>query len=124
MISMDVFMLNVADYISPECTCNVDDMAAKLDHVSSVEFNPLTQVLKVTAHQGMITRGALIKHLEDCGVRCSNDAPEGMTHEHGAQGMDMAAHSPGHDHHARACAIKSDKVTFAIKEAIYEKTDI
>ncbi len=93
-------MLNVADYISPECTCNVEDMVAKLDHVASVEFNPLTQVLKVTAHQGMITREALIKHLEDCGVHCSDDAPETMTHEHGAQGMDMAAHSPGHDHHA------------------------
>lgn len=51
-------MLNVAEYISPECTCNVEDMVAKLDHVSGVEFNPLTQVLKVTAHQGMINRGA------------------------------------------------------------------
>ena len=28
-------MLNVADYISPECTCNVEDMVAKLDHVAS-----------------------------------------------------------------------------------------
>lgn len=93
-------MLNVEDYISPECTCNVEDMVTKLDHVASVEFNPLTQILKVTAHQGMITREALIKHLEDCGVHCSDDAPEGMTHEHGAQGMDLAAHSPGHDHHA------------------------
>ena len=93
-------MLNVADYISPECTCNVEDMVAKLDHVASVEFNPLTQILKVTAHQGMITREALIKHLKDCGVHCSDDSPESMHREHGAQGMDMAAHSPGHDHHA------------------------
>ena len=76
---MDVFMLNVTDYISPECTCKVEDMVAKLEHVASVEFNPLTQILKVTAHQGMMTREALTKHLEDCGVLCSDDAPESMT---------------------------------------------
>jgi cation transport ATPase len=72
---MDVFMLNVAEYISPECTCKVEDMVNKLDHITDVEFNPLTQVLKVTAHQGMMTREALIKHIEDCGVHCADDAP-------------------------------------------------
>jgi Cu2+-exporting ATPase len=96
---MDVFMLNVADYISPECTRKVEDIVGELDHVSSVEFNPLTQILKVTAHQGMMTRETLIKSIEDCGIHCSNDAPETVHHKHGTQGMDMAAHSPGHDHH-------------------------
>ena len=39
---MDVFILDVADYTSPECTCNVENTVAKLDHVVGVEFNPPT----------------------------------------------------------------------------------
>jgi hypothetical protein len=33
----EVFMLNVADYNSPECTCNAESMVAKLDHVDQLD---------------------------------------------------------------------------------------
>jgi hypothetical protein len=33
----EVFMFNVAEYISPECTGNVESMVAKLDHVDQLD---------------------------------------------------------------------------------------
>jgi Cu2+-exporting ATPase len=90
-------MVNVEDYIGPECTCKIEDMVLKLDHVLSAEFDPLTNVLKVTAHSGMLTRKAIVTHLKDCNVNCSEGVPH---HEHMGGDMSMPEHTPGHDHHA------------------------
>ncbi len=95
--SADTFILNVEEYIGPECTCKIEDMVLRLDHVLSAEFDPLTHILKVTAHSGMLTRKAIVKHLEDCNVHCSEGVPP---HEHMGGDMPMPEHTPGHDHHA------------------------
>jgi len=97
---METFLLNVEDYISPECACKIEDMVRKLDHVVDVEFDSLTNVLKVTAHPGMITREDIVKHLEACRVRCSGELPH-LVHREPAEGaMPMEGRPPEHDHHA------------------------
>lgn len=91
---MDIFLINVDEYIGPDCSCDVEEMVKRLDHVVDASFDPLTNILKVNAHTGMITQQAIIEHLEHCKVRCSK-APS--LHKHAQRVM---AHPPGHDHHA------------------------
>jgi Cu2+-exporting ATPase len=91
---METFLIKVDEYIGPDCACDVEEMVKRLDHVVDASFDPLTNILKVNAHTGMITQQAIIGHLEHCKVRCSEAPP---LHEHAQRVM---AHPPEHDHHA------------------------
>lgn len=91
--------LQVRDYISPECTCKVEDMAKAVPHVVEASFDPVNNILKVKAHRGMASAEDIIKKLKQCAIRCEQRRPAhemaGMEHE--AIKMKKPA---AHDHHA------------------------
>ena len=91
--------LSISDYVSPECSCRIEDMVNKVPHVLESSFDPVTNLLRVKAHRGMVTSEDIIKKLRECSVRCQEKMPAhemaGMEHE--AMKMKKPA---THDHHA------------------------
>lgn len=94
------FLLKIDEYIDPDCACNVEDMVGRLDHVIDVDFDPISHVIRVTVHKGAITRNDIIKHLESCRIRCSEEPPHIAHLGHMKGEMPMKGHPPEHDHHA------------------------
>lgn len=95
----ETIQLQVRDYISPECTCRVEDMAKTVPHVIEASFDPVNNILKVKVHKGMASANDIIKKLKQCAVRCEQRMPtHEMAHmEHEA----MKTKKPAtHDHHA------------------------
>ena len=90
--------LQVRDYISPECTCKVEDMVKAVPHVIEASFDPVNGMLKVKVHRGMASAGDIIEALKQCSIRCEQRPPaHEMAHmEHEAMKMKPAAH----DHHS------------------------
>lgn len=95
----EIIELNVRDYISPECSCKIEDMVNRVPHVLEATFDPISNQLKVKAHKGMVTAKDIINELEQCTVFCQESMPgHDMTHmEHEAMGMKKPTM---HDHHA------------------------
>jgi len=91
--------LEVRDYISPECTCKVEDMVNRVPHVVDSTFDSANNMLKVRVHKGMVTANEIIEELKRCGVRCEQRMPShAKAHmEHEAMKMKKPA---AHDHHA------------------------
>jgi Cu2+-exporting ATPase len=90
--------LHVQDYISPECTCRVEDMVKAAHHVVEASFDPVNSILKVKVHRGMTSAEDIIKELKQCAVRCEQRMPtHKMAHmEHEAMKMKKPV---AHDHH-------------------------
>jgi len=91
--------LEVRDYISPECSCKLEDVVNAIDHVVDSTFDPVNNLLKVKVHRGMVTTEEIIEELKRCAVRCEKRK---LTHEkahmeHEAVKMKKPA---AHDHHA------------------------
>jgi Cu2+-exporting ATPase len=95
----EVIELNVYDYVSPECSCRMEDMVSRIPHVLEVTFDPVTNLLRVKAHRGMVTSKDIIKELKDCSVRCQERLP---THEiaHMEHEVMKMKKPVEHDHHA------------------------
>ncbi len=95
----ETIVLEVRDYISPECSCTVEDMVNAIEHVVDSSFDPINNLLTVRAHKGMITAEDVIKELKRCAVRCEKGmSPHKRAHaEHEAMKMKKPA---SHDHHA------------------------
>jgi len=95
----EIIELNVRDYISPECSCKIEDMVNSVPHVLEATFDPISNQLRVKAHKGMVTAKDIIKELKQCAVRCQTRMPaHEMAHmEHEAMKMKKPAK---HDHHA------------------------
>lgn len=91
--------LEVRDYISPECSCKIEDMVNAIPHIVDSTFDPVNNLLKVKVHSGMITAKDVIKELKRCAVRCEERKPvhEKAHMEHEAMKMKKPA---AHDHHA------------------------
>jgi Cu2+-exporting ATPase len=91
--------LEVHDYLSPECSCKVEDMVNTIQHVVSSTFDPVNNLLAVKVHRGMVTAKNIIEELKRCAVRCEIRKPaHGKAHmEHEAMRMKKPA---THDHHA------------------------
>jgi Cu2+-exporting ATPase len=91
--------LDVRSYVSPECSCKIEEMTTRVPHVLEAAFNPVTNRLTVKAHKGMVTAKDIIKALEKCKIQCEERMPHhemaGM--EHGTMKMKIPAK---HDHHA------------------------
>jgi len=115
-MDFDTIELQVREYISPECTCQVEDMVNALPHVVSSSFDPVNNMLKVKVHKGMTSAEDIIKALKECSIRCEQRMPAHemaqMEHETmnqkpaahemvgmGHEGMKMKKTAP-HDHHA------------------------
>jgi Cu2+-exporting ATPase len=91
--------LQVRDYISPECSCKVEDMINALPHVVESSFDPVNNILKVKVHRGMTSANDIIKGLKQCAILCGQRTPtyEKAHMEHEAMKMKKPA---THDHHA------------------------
>ena len=91
--------LRISDYVSPECSCRIEDMVNKIPHVLESTFDPVNNILKVKVHRGMASDKEIIKELKQCKIRCEQRMPShkmaGM--EHAAMKMKKPA---THDHHA------------------------
>ncbi len=100
-------VFQVRDYISPECTCKVEDMANALPHVVESSFDPINGILKVKVHKSMTSANEIIAELKKCPLHCeqphymSKKSMGGMEHEAMNMPMRMGAQKPAmHDHHA------------------------
>ena len=95
----DLIELSISDYVSPECSCRIEDMVNKVPHVLESTFNPVTNQLRVKTHRGMVTSEDIMKKLRECSVRCQEKMPaHEMAHmEHEAMKMKKPSQ---HDHHA------------------------
>jgi Cu2+-exporting ATPase len=95
--------LQVRDYISPECSCKVEDMVNALPHIVESSFDPVSNILTVKVHRGMTSANDIMKELEQCAIRCEQRKPaHEMAHmEHEAMKMKKPM---AHDHHAMMAA--------------------
>src|SRR4030067_1385455 len=91
--------LNVRGYISPECSCRIEDIVNSVPHVLASSFDPVSNRLRVKVHRGMTTANDVAKALEKCKIQCADPMPhhELGKMEHKAMKMKMPAK---HDHHA------------------------
>ena len=90
--------LNVRDYISPECSCKIEEIVNSIPHVLESAFDPVSNRLTVKVHRGMVTANDVVKALEKCKIHCEEGTPphELGKVEHEAIKMKMPAK---HDHH-------------------------
>jgi Cu2+-exporting ATPase len=95
----EIIKLEIYDYISPECSCKIEDMVNDIEHVIDSTFDPVNNLLTVRVHKGMITAKDIIKELKRCAVRCEEGkvVHEKVHIEHEAMKIKRPA---VHDHHA------------------------
>jgi len=95
--------LQVRDYISPECSCKIEDMINALPHVVDSTFDPVNNVLRVRVHKGMASVDDIKEELKRCKILCEEPmaAHERAHMEHEAMKMKKPA---AHDHHAMMAA--------------------
>jgi len=55
--------LQVRDYVSPECSCKVEDMIGAVPHIVEASFDPVNNILKVKVHKGMASAKDACMHL-------------------------------------------------------------
>lgn len=91
--------LQVREYISPECTCKIEDMINALPHVVSSSFDPVNNMLKVKVHKGMTSSQDIIEKLKECSIRCEQRVPTHQMARMEHEAMKAKKPSP-HDHHA------------------------
>ncbi|HDH28753.1 MAG TPA: hypothetical protein ENH13_06435, partial [Euryarchaeota archaeon] len=70
MEGMETIEIEVKDYMSPECTCKIEEIAKSVAHVMDASFNPVTNLLTVKAHSGMVKSKDIIKRFKECGIAC------------------------------------------------------
>jgi Cu2+-exporting ATPase len=99
---METIELELKDYMSPECTCKVEDIARDIPHVMDASFNPVSNLLTIKAHSGMVKAGDVIKRFKECGISCreGRELSEKVYDEHEDMKMEEKGMAPAHDHHA------------------------
>ncbi|MFQ5801017.1 MAG: hypothetical protein ACE5HH_04785, partial [Candidatus Hydrothermarchaeales archaeon] len=102
MEEMEIIELEIKEYMSPECTCRVEDIAKDIPHVMDASFNPVTNLLRIKAHSGMVKSKDVIKRFEECGIACreGRSLSEKVHDEHEDMKMEAKGMAPPHDHHA------------------------
>jgi Cu2+-exporting ATPase len=102
MEGMETIDIEIKDYMSPECTCKIEDIAKAIPHVMDASFNPVSNLLTVKAHSRMVKAGDIIKKFEECGVACREGRvfSEKVHDEHAGMNMEAKGMAPAHDHHA------------------------
>jgi Cu2+-exporting ATPase len=102
MEGMETIELEVKDYMSPECTCKVEDIAKAIPHVMDASFNPVSNLLTVKSHSGMLKSKDIIKKFEECGIACreGREFSKKVQDEHEGMKMEEKGKAPAHDHHA------------------------
>jgi Cu2+-exporting ATPase len=99
---MEIIEVEIKDYMSPECTCKIEDIAKSLSHVMETSFNPVSNLLTVKAHAGMVKAEDIVKRFEECGIACreGRGLSEKVHDEHEGMKMETKGVPPAHDHHA------------------------
>ncbi len=102
MEEMETIELELKDYMSPECTCRVEAIAKSIPHVMDASFNPVSNLLTIKAHSGMVKSKDIIKRFEECGIKCKKGRTlkERVHDEHMGMKMEKKGMPPEHDHHA------------------------
>jgi P-type Cu2+ transporter len=112
----EIIVLQVKEYISPECTCKVEDKARTVPHVVEASFDPVNNLLSVKVHRSIVSNKDVIKALKECAVHCEQYLPmhemsqmqheakeKKMPIEHGIAGLEhrqMKTEKPSApDHH-------------------------
>lgn len=67
----EIIELNIGDYVSPERSCRIEDIVNAIPHVLESTLDPVTNLLKVKAHRGMVTSNYVVKELRQCAIACS-----------------------------------------------------
>ena len=98
-MDLETIVIHIRDYISPECSCKVEDTINKIPHVSESSFDAVNNILTVKVHRGMTSVNEIIKELKKCAIQCEQPM---STHEMaGMKHKDMKMEKPSsHDHHA------------------------
>jgi Cu2+-exporting ATPase len=91
-------VLQLKDFMSPDCACTVEDRVRDVAGVASAQLNPLTGELTVQLAPGTSPE-AVAERLRACGYECGpRPTTTQMAHaEHAAR---AAGEAPEHDHHA------------------------
>jgi hypothetical protein len=66
----EIIELNIGDYVSPERSCRIEDIVNAIPHVLESTLDPVTNLLKVKAHRGMVTSNYVVKELRQCAIAC------------------------------------------------------
>ena len=53
-IIYETIELEVRDYVSPECSCKLEDMVNAIEHVVDSTFDPVNNLLKIKVHRGLM----------------------------------------------------------------------
>lgn len=69
----EIIKLGVSDYISPECSCKVENMVKSVEHVVDSTFDPMNNMLSVKVHKGMVSARDIKENLKKCGVSCEEE---------------------------------------------------
>ncbi|MCW4054345.1 MAG: copper-translocating P-type ATPase [Candidatus Bathyarchaeota archaeon] len=99
----EIIELRVRNYISPECSCKVEDIAKAVPHVVEANFDPVNNILNVKVHKGMTSANDIIKELKKCAIRCEQPTPVHEMAQMGHETMKMKKPA-AHDHHAMMAA--------------------
>ncbi len=106
-MNSETIELQIKDYISPECTCKIEDIVNTMPHVIESNFDPINGILKVKVHEGMTSAKDIIDGLKKCSVHCeqrklhATSSMEHVDHEGMKMPMKMETEkSAAHDHHA------------------------
>jgi Cu2+-exporting ATPase len=98
-VSQEQLVLQVKDFMPPDCACQIEDKIRKVPGVRQAALNTLTGELSVwLAPEG--SEKAVVQALRECRYECGArpTAPEMSHEEHRAHDAGEAAE---HDHHAR-----------------------
>lgn len=99
---METIEVEIKEYMRPECSCRLEDIAKSVPHVTDASFNPVSNTLIIKAHPDMVKSEDVLKKLQDCGIRCGKGKgfQEKVHDEHAGMKMEDKGMPPKHDHHA------------------------
>ena len=110
--AFETIQLHVSDYISPECSCNLEDRVKVVPHVVEASFDPVNNILIAKVHKGMVSASDIIKELMRCSIHCEKQTSmnemtdmsletlkSSSTHDMSGMEHKKMKH-PVHDHHA------------------------
>ena len=102
MNAVETIEVEIKEYMPPECSCRLEDIATSIPHVTDASFNPITNTLLLKAHPGMVTPEDVVKKFRECGIRCGKGKgfQEKVHDEHAGMKMEEKGMPPKHDHHA------------------------
>lgn len=100
--NIDIITLDVEDFVSPECSCRLEDMINKVEGVIDSSFNPINNILQVKVQKGKVSYKNIESILKQSAVTSQKRTTSHETShtEHEAMKMKKQGKPAKHDHHA------------------------